>query len=208
MLQDRLRREQGGGGTAESVYPIPVGGSSIVGVWGYIQACEEMITQFDQMGWRPSDIVFATGSGGTAAGLCAGLHMAGCTDIKLHAVCVCDSSAYFYGHINETLEALGLDVRAEDVIDIIDGYSAPGYARTTPEDVELLASVAKEAALFLDPCYTGKAFKGMAREAQKTPSRFRGSDVLFVHTGGFFSMYDYAPQFLPFFPPSKPLLQE
>ena len=56
-------------------YVIPLGGSSTVGTWGYIEAFRELMTQgvledFD-------DIVVPTGSGGTICGLAVGNYLTG-----------------------------------------------------------------------------------------------------------------------------------
>ena len=42
------------------------------------------------------------------------------------AVNVCDDAAYFYQKINEDLQIGGLNVPAEEIIDIIDGYKGKG----------------------------------------------------------------------------------
>ena len=38
-----------------------------------------------------------------------------------------DNAAYFYNKINEDLRSGGIDVRAEDIIGIIDGYKGGRY---------------------------------------------------------------------------------
>ena len=55
--------------------------------------------------------------------------------IRCHAVNVSDNAAYFYNKINEDLNTGGLDVKAEDIIDIIDGYKGRGYALSTQEEL-------------------------------------------------------------------------
>jgi 1-aminocyclopropane-1-carboxylate deaminase/D-cysteine desulfhydrase-like pyridoxal-dependent ACC family enzyme len=62
QLAQRLETEK----TCKKVYPIPVGGSNVVGVWGYIEAINELAQQLtpDQ---QLDVITFASGSGGTAA---------------------------------------------------------------------------------------------------------------------------------------------
>ena len=55
--------------------------------------------------------------------------------IRCHAVNVSDNAAYFYNKINEDLKTGGLDVQAEDIIDIIDGYKGRGYALSTQEEL-------------------------------------------------------------------------
>ena len=45
---------------------------------------------------------------------------------RCHGVNVCDNAAYFYAKINEDLRVGGLDVQAEDRMDIIEGYKGKG----------------------------------------------------------------------------------
>ena len=54
---------------------------------------------------------------------------------RCHAVNVCDNAAYFYDKINEDLRMVGLDVQAEDIIDIIEGYKGKGYAISSQEEL-------------------------------------------------------------------------
>lgn len=54
---------------------------------------------------------------------------------RCHAVNVCDNAAYFYEKINEDLRMGGLDVQAEDIIDIIEGYKGKGYAISSQEEL-------------------------------------------------------------------------
>jgi len=53
--------------------------------------------------------------------------------LKCHAVNVCDNDK-----INEDLRMGGLDVQAEDIIDIIEGYKGKGYAISSQEELALL----------------------------------------------------------------------
>ena len=46
-----------------------------------------------------------------------------------------DNAAYFYNKINEDLQTGGLDVQAEDIIDIIDGYKGLGYGVSTQDEL-------------------------------------------------------------------------
>ena len=54
---------------------------------------------------------------------------------RCHAVNVCDNAAYFYEKINEDLRMGGLDVQAEEIIDIIEGYKGKGYAISSREEL-------------------------------------------------------------------------
>ena len=54
---------------------------------------------------------------------------------RCHAVNVSDNAAYFYNKINEDLRRGGIDVKAEDIIDIIDGYKGGGYGVSTQNEL-------------------------------------------------------------------------
>lgn len=90
------------------VYHVPLGGSNACGLWGYICAAEELLEQgldrdFD-------DLVLAAGTGGTAAGLAIGLHLAG-SRVRVHGVPVCNNAAYFYAHVDEYAPPYSCHVR-------------------------------------------------------------------------------------------------
>jgi D-cysteine desulfhydrase len=84
---------------------------------------------------------------------------------------------------------------AREEIHIIEGYVGPGYAKPYPEVVATIREVARREGLLLDPVYTGKAFHGLLEEARR--GRFgSGERVLFVHTGGIFSLFAYRKELL------------
>ena len=172
-----------------TAYPIPIGGSNLVGFWGYVEAFRELLNQGVPDDY--TDLVFACGSGGTASGLSVANQLTG-NRLGVHAVAVCDDKNYFYGHVNETLRGLGLlnEYKAEDILDVIDGYKGRGYGLSTDEELDFVSSVSKTTGILLDPTYTGKAAFGMINEMRLRPERFRGKKVLFIHTGGVFGLFD------------------
>lgn len=167
---------------------IPIGGSNVTGLFGYIEAWNEMI---DQNLLENFDDIFVTcGSGGTAAGIAISNYLTG-SKLKIHAVSVCDDKTYFHNHIDSTLQKLGiLDVKSRDIINIIDGYKGYGYGITTPDDVSMIREVAYKTGIFLDPVYTGKSMKGLVHELNSNLNIFRGRRILYIHTGGIFSLFD------------------
>jgi D-cysteine desulfhydrase len=135
-------------------YVIPVGGSDAVGVWGYVEAFDELLQQglaadFDEL-------AVTVGSGGTLSGLAIANYLAG-SPIRLRAYAVCDSAAYFHGHVNEMLAALGLAgaARSEDLVTIVDSCKGRGYALSTPEELAFIEQVAVDTGILLDPVYVG-----------------------------------------------------
>ena len=136
----------------------------------------------------------AVGSGGTAEGLAIANHLTN-SGLKIHAVSVSDSSEYFYNHIDNTLQQMGLlkdngsPLRATDILEVVDGYKGRGYGLSTAEELSLLTEVASTTGIVLDPVYTLKAVKGMLEEMAQRPEQFKGRRVLFVHTGGIFGSF-------------------
>jgi len=133
-------------------------------------------------------VVVAAGSGGTVAGLALGLKLLG-SPILVHGVMVSDTTAYFYEEINKIFSDLGVSDKAEELVDIIDGWKGPGYDKNTPEELKLVVTIAQESGILLDSCYTLKAAKCMLEHP-----KFEHQNVLFVHTGGTFGLYSKLDQ--------------
>ena len=175
---------------------IPVGGSNAKGAFGYLEAIEEIRQQCK--GFVGFDhIVFACGSGGTAAGLAIGSKLSGLGDTCLvHAVGVCDSPRYFYDHIDDVARALGVAAAtgpAESFCTVYPGAGA-GYAKSTREELEFVARFGRATGIVLDPVYSGKAlYQFITHIIPTRPDLFKPHHkVLFVHTGGTLGLYDKA----------------
>jgi len=190
-----LRRE------GRTPYIIPEGASNPVGSWGYLMAAEELAGDIAGLPGgldRATTIIHATGSGGTAAGMILGARLAS-LPARVVSVNVCDDRAYFVRVIGDICEQLiagyGLEIdfdRQRD-INIVDGYVGRGYAMAAPEELALYCDVARTEGIFLDPVYTGKAFYGMVQELKRDPRCF-GERIVFVHTGGIFSLFSMASE--------------
>mmetsp|Transcript_7939 Transcript_7939/g.21459 ORF Transcript_7939/g.21459 Transcript_7939/m.21459 type:complete len:467 (-) Transcript_7939:133-1533(-) len=194
-LADHLEKEHG-----EKPYCIPVGGSNGVGTWGYINAVEELRQQLRQAGAESErqdgkqdnddgnavnfdHVVFASGSGGTAAGLSMGFSLCpSLVSTRLHAIGVCDTPDYFYKTMAKIVkEDMGYSHSSTD--DVSSGTSAApdaeggsggiesflrqkvtvhqgkglGYAVSTMEELDFVEQFAMETGVVLDPVYSGKA---------------------------------------------------
>ena len=171
---------------------IPTGASDAIGVWGYVQACAELKQDFARSGIDPKHIICATGSGGTQAGLTAGVSAYG-IDAQVWGVNVCDDEAWFVNKVNKDLRdwedryQTGINLDSLSV-KVIDGYVGPGYAQADAEIFKCIADVAATEGLVLDPVYTGKAFYGMLDQLQQ--GRFGSTgDIVFMHTGGVYGLF-------------------
>ncbi|MBK8998262.1 MAG: D-cysteine desulfhydrase family protein [Myxococcales bacterium] len=168
----------------ERPYVIPEGGSNALGSLGYVDAMREVREQLELgLGGGPAPfdaVVVACGSGGTAAGLVLG---AAEWDVArdVHAMAVCDDSAYFeavVGRIALEAQRLAPELDRTARLEVHDRWKGPGYAVSSPEQRRFIVEVARRTGLLCDPVYTGKALYALSQLEPK-PSR-----VLFIHTGG------------------------
>lgn len=191
-------------------YPIPVGGSTPLGAFGYLTAMDEICRQQEELGIPGltfDHIIFSCGSGGTAAGVAIGARLSG-LKAKVHAVGVCDTPSYFYEHIRETAAALGVDMESNGPVEewlTVHAGSGVGYARSTPDELEFILQVAKSSGIILDPVYSGKALYYFLRDViPHNPGMFqRGDKILFIHTGGQVGLYDKAAELAPLLPAGR-----
>ena len=173
-------------------YIIPLGGSNELGYLGYYAAGVEIQEQEKEKGIVYDYIFCAVGSGGTIGGLYLA-KLANDWDRKIIGVNVADTAEKFQEEIKEVLDRLleyyELDVTiSREEIEFQDGFVGPGYGIPTPEVIDLIKMVAQKEGIFLDPVYTGKAFWAMDH-LLKSGQIPEGSNVLFIHTGGIYSLF-------------------
>jgi D-cysteine desulfhydrase family pyridoxal phosphate-dependent enzyme len=171
-------------------YFMPVGGHNVRGCLGYVVAACELQEQIDALGLADAKVtvVTAAGTGGTLAGLVAGLALLE-SPIKVLAIDVGKLWKAFPSSLSrlagELCSALGSTItfRPEDVPLIEDDYVGPGYAQDTVEAGRAIRTMAESEGILLDPVYTGKALAGLLDLVGK--GRFGADEqVIFLHTGG------------------------
>ncbi|HEX8028316.1 MAG TPA: D-cysteine desulfhydrase family protein [Vicinamibacterales bacterium] len=168
-------------------YVIPVGGSSGVGVCGYIGGSAELVDQLSESRIKPARLYYASGSRGTQAGLTIGARLSD-APYRVYGVAVSAGEPEKIERAkrigNEAAVRLGLPERLEladlftDQEHIGDGYGIP-----TKGGLEAINLLARTEGILLDPCYTSKAMAAMihhVREGELTP----GETIVFLHTGG------------------------
>ncbi|MEH8017420.1 D-cysteine desulfhydrase family protein [Rheinheimera muenzenbergensis] len=168
-------------------YLIPIGGSSVIGSLGYVRCALELLTQLKQQGEKPDQIVVATGSAGTQAGLLAGLILAG-ADIPVLGITVsrpADAQIMLVSNLlQQLLGFLQLDpALANGRVQANGDYYGSAYGVTTDATIQALRSAARTEGLLLDPVYTGKAMAGLIDLSQRGIIA-KHSRQLFIHTGG------------------------
>lgn len=175
--------------TKHTSYLIPIGGSNTIGLFGYMNLFDELITKHN-LEQLVDDIIITCGSGGSMAGLAIGNLLTG-SKFKIHAFNVCDTAQYFYQHLDDQLKEIGLDkYRSHDLVNIVDGFKGLGYGLSTNKELELIIELARKTGVLFDPVYTGKAFLGFIKSFLNNKAMFKGDRLLFIHTGGIFSHFD------------------
>ena len=174
-------------------YVIPLApGHPPLGALGYVAAARELLAQCEAAGLGFDELIVASGSGHTHAGLLFGLRALGCA-LPVTGICVRRPAEVQRPRIEsrcrEIAELIGAPnpvARADVVLD--DQDLAPGYGRLNPALREAVALAARREGLLLDPVYTGRSFASLLRRAAALTE---GAKLLFLHTGGTPAIFAY-----------------
>jgi D-cysteine desulfhydrase len=186
MTDERAKLVKNG----KRVYVIPAGGSSTLGIWGYISFIEELKKQIDIK--KIDGIFSACGSGGTAAGLMAGVSL-NKINLKIYSINVLFSKEDIKKKILRLAEGAVLDYKLNCRIN--DGYSTEGYKNISDEKLKVIIDFSRNTGILLDPAYTGKAF---CAYNDLLLSKGKGNKVIFLHTGGIYGAFPKRNEFLKF----------
>ena len=192
VLAERLRRD------GRRPYVIPLGiASRPLGALGYVRAALEVLAQIETSCGRGGvdEIVVASGSALTHAGLLLGLRLAG-SDIAVRGVCVRRDAAAQHARVARRVAdtAALLDVASPVThgdVRVTDLALGPGYGRMDGGTIDAIERTARAEGLFLDPVYTAKAMAGLIALAGRGEIAER---VMFWHTGGQPALFGYADE--------------
>jgi D-cysteine desulfhydrase family pyridoxal phosphate-dependent enzyme len=176
-------------------YFIPVGGHNWMGCLGYVRAALEIDEQVRALGLEKAHLILAAGSGGTLAGLMAGLALCH-SDIQLLGIDV----GKLWKAFPVSIAALATEICSclaephiftPDQVPLIEEtYVGGKYGAPSPEGQSALKCLARSEGILLDPVYTAKAFAGMLSEIEK--GRFNQDEpVIFLHTGGLPALFAF-----------------
>jgi D-cysteine desulfhydrase len=169
-------------------YFIPVGGHSWRGCLGYVRAALELDEQTRSLGINDAHVVMAAGSGGTLAGLIAGLHLIG-SSLRPLGIDVGRLWKDFPTSIARLASELcaRLDqprtFTSHDVPLIENTYVGSRYAVPSEQGLAAIRRLAQTEGVILDPVYTGKAFAGLIDLVERGQLG-RDEPIIFLHTGG------------------------
>lgn len=176
-------------------YFIPVGGHNWLGCLGYVRAALELDEQVRLLGLEKAHLLLAAGSGGTLAGLMAGLTLC-CSGIQPLGIDVGKLWKAFPVSIaslaTEICARLGEPHRftPRQVPLIEETYVGSHYGFPSAEGQSALKRLARAEGILLDPVYTAKAFAGMLAEIDKG-SLGKNDPVIFLHTGGLPALFAF-----------------
>lgn len=190
-------------------YVIPTGGSSGVGALGYALCADELADQCAERDLVLTDLVHATSSAGTQAGLLAGFALLGRLQpgslpvVRVHGVNVSEPETQAAALV-ETIAGLADDVLAlvgsrtpvsRAAIGVDSRFLGAGYGLPTPETLAAIRLVASLEGILLDPVYSGKAMSGLIGRI-RSGELDGASNVVFLHTGGTASLPVYGEALL------------
>jgi 1-aminocyclopropane-1-carboxylate deaminase/D-cysteine desulfhydrase-like pyridoxal-dependent ACC family enzyme len=187
-------------------YIIPIGGSTPLGVTGFVNAAFELKTQIEQKELPEPDVIYvALGSAGTAVGLMIGLKALKLKS-KIIPIRIVDHN---FTSLNTVRELFSKTVDflynaapsfpclelSPDELNIRDEYLGNGYAQFTREGKAAIALMEETEGIRLDGTYTGKTAAALIDDARKQELKDRV--VLFWNTlnaqdfSGFIKDMDY-----------------
>ncbi len=172
-------------------YFLRPGGSVPLGCVGYVEAAFELAEQVGAGELpAPSHVVVPLGSGGTAAGLLAGLKLAG---LRSRLVCVLvndlirvdeQTVARLAGRTLRLLYKHGGNVGQVDIaaaeVALERDWLGPGYGHSTPAADQATALFAEREDVVLEPVYTAKAVAALLELNRR--GAFGPGPVLYWHT--------------------------
>jgi len=166
-------------------FRIPLGASTPLGALGFARAIGEVLEQMP----APDVIVHSSSSGGTQAGLLAGVALHGITT-RVIGVSPDDPAASIAGRVRDILQGMGPLLGVDGAalagarpIEIDDAFIGDGYGLPSDASREAQRLAAQGEAICVDNTYTAKALAGLiaAVRARRIPA---DATVLFWHTGG------------------------
>jgi L-cysteate sulfo-lyase len=188
-------------------YLAPIGGSRLEGSmnrpWGsiaYVNAMLELTEQAEAQELTIDQLVFATSSGSTHAGLLAGAMLLALRT-KIVGISVSETKDEIAEAVKEIGDRVLMELGATELsreiqgVTVFDAYVGKGYAILTSEIVRAIRVVAENEGILLDPVYTGKAVVGLLDLCETGYFRPE-ANVVFLHTGGTPALFSYRESIL------------
>lgn len=183
--------------SGRSLYVIPPGGSTAIGALGYAECVTEIFSQAAGADFHPDLIVHASSSGGTQAGLIAGVATAR-AKTRVLGINIGDKQHAEMAErvFNIAREAVAIVEPGFELTEKpwIDNRYHGDYGIPTPETIAAIRLLASTEAILLDPVYTGKGMGGFL-DMLKRGELDEFKNIVFVHTGGAATLSAYPSAF-------------
>lgn len=175
-------------------YVLPAGGSSPLGVVGYVEAALEIAAQVDAGVLPvPASVLVAVGSGGTVAGLHLGLALAGLTATSVIGVVVNDTLRLDHRSITSLARRAARLLRKRGApvpgnpppverLLLVRDWLGRGYGYPTVQGAQALRLAHEKEHLELEPVYTAKAVAALLD--LHAGGRLPDGPALYLHTNG------------------------
>jgi D-cysteine desulfhydrase family pyridoxal phosphate-dependent enzyme len=181
-------------------YFIPVGGHCWLGCLGYVRAAIEIHEQASEIGIENAFLVAAAGTGGTLAGLLAGLRL---IDSPLQPLGI--DVGKLWKAFPDSLARLTTEIchrlgdertfQATDIPLVENVYAIPKYGEPSLGGLKAIQKLASLEGILLDPVYTGKAFAGLL-DLIEQGKLGQDKPVIFLHTGGLPALFAFEDRIL------------
>jgi D-cysteine desulfhydrase family pyridoxal phosphate-dependent enzyme len=182
------------------LYFIPVGGHCWLGCLGYVRAAIEIHEQASEIGIENAFLVAAAGTGGTLAGLLAGLRL---IDSPLQPLGI--DVGKLWKAFPDSLARLTTEIchrlgdertfQATDIPLVENVYAIPKYGEPSLGGLKAIQKLASLEGILLDPVYTGKAFAGLL-DLIEQGKLGQDKPVIFLHTGGLPALFAFEDRIL------------
>ena len=171
-LAGRMRAE------GKRPYVVPRGGATPIGACGFAVAATELVAQ---LGGRSVSVVIPVGSGGSIAGLIAGLAAVDAAGVNVLGVSVSRPVAEIEAQVAKRATECARLVGAGGPLPrwrVVDGRG-PGYGGGWPEADRLAGALLQHSGFVADPVYNAKALLWLNAHRGELPG-----PVLYWSTGG------------------------
>jgi len=177
-------------------YVIPESGANEVGALGYLECAVEIAEQMNHGAPRFDTVAIAAFSGGSQAGMLMGKQLVG-LPAEIVSIPIARPAEVVREYVATTAAAairrFGLAIDVPKRVQVLDGFQGVGRGGVNDRELATVVSLAREEGIVLDPVYTAKAFGGLVATLERDPKSL-GQRVLFVHTGGLFSLFPLRDQ--------------
>ncbi len=167
------------------VYEMPPGGSTEIGTLGYVHVFEQIARYTESTSTHFDNIVLATGSAGTQAGLAIGQCISG-YPTRVIGIAISRPTEVQHKRVLQvalsTADSLGVPFDESTVL-IDDRFLGEGYPIPSQESIEGVRLFAHTEGMLLDPVYGGKAAAWLIHAARVGELK-ENENTLFIHTGG------------------------